>query len=383
MARKPDGSRRKRVMKRIVGILLVMMSLALFLYPAAASVINNWHQHATATSMRSSEDSSDDPARLSSLASARAWNASLAKGGWSDDSVGLGGLAGGAEDLRPTELADAARAEYSEQLTWFGEDPMCSIEIPTIGTVLAVYHGSDDTALSAGAGHIEWSSLPVGGLSSHCVISAHSGVKSARMFDDLRIMKVGDLVVLRTLGDAYAYRVYEIEDMVDPYEADAKLQIVEGRDLLSLMTCTPYGVNSHRILVHCERVKYVPSEPEAEWNATREYVNDMTMPLIKATGIAFVAWLGWIALAVIHQNGRRKRRAANVRRGSGAGERGRADGNRGDGDETGAVDVKPVGCSPESGCGAAPVGTDDAARVRDGEACRAPGAEEVADGSRG
>ena len=112
----------------------------------------------------------------------------------------------------------------------------------------------------AGVGHVEGTSLPVGGESTHCVITAHSGMRNLRMFDDIRQLEPGDLVLLHTMGDVYAYRVVSSE-VVWPDETSS-LAIAPGEDLLTLVTCTPYGVNDHRLLVHCERTDYVPEEQD-------------------------------------------------------------------------------------------------------------------------
>lgn len=302
------ATRRRRACRKLVSTLLLAISLALCVYPAVASVLMSWRQHDVASSMLSVADESDDDERLAQLADARAYNASLAPdGGWADNSFGLAGGASGAEDIAATELPPEAK-DYGQQLTWKGPDPIAVIEIPKIATRMAVYHGTSDEALASGAGHLDFTSLPVGGLSSHCGISAHSGVKTARMFDDLRILEVGDVFNLYTLGDAYSYRVYLIEDMVRPEEAQEHLQVTAGRDLCSLVTCTPYGVNSHRLIVHGERIKYDPAAEDMEWNASRQYVNGLTMPLIVAVAIATALW-SLMLLGIVRHGRRRKARS--------------------------------------------------------------------------
>lgn len=162
-------------------------------------------------------------------------------------------LAGRTPSMEPSQIVP-----YDEQLT-FERDPMMSwVDIPSINVSMPIYHGTSDAALMAGVGHLQNTSLPVGGASAHCVLTAHSGMGNLRMFDDIRQLVPGDLVLLHTMGDTYAYRVTGSE-VVWPDEVDS-LAIELGRDLLTLVTCTPYGVNDHRLLVHCERTDYNPDE---------------------------------------------------------------------------------------------------------------------------
>lgn len=151
---------------------------------------------------------------------------------------------------------------YAKQLT-FDRDPMMSwIEIPSINVSMPIYHGTSDSALMAGVGHLEGTSLPVGGASTHCVLTAHSGMKNLSMFDDIRDLKPGDLVLLHTLGKTLAYKMVSSE-VVWPDNMKS-LGIEQGADKVTLVTCTPYGVNDHRLLVHCVRTKYVAKQADAQ-----------------------------------------------------------------------------------------------------------------------
>ena len=141
---------------------------------------------------------------------------------------------------------------YEQQLTFDGNGIMGYVDIPKIKLKMLVYHGTSEEVLAAGAGHVENTSLPVGGTSTHTVISGHSGMKDRRAFDNLRKLSEGDRIRISTLGKILDYRVTYCE-IVLPEDTDT-LQIVSGRDLLTLVTCTPYGVNDHRLLVHAERI---------------------------------------------------------------------------------------------------------------------------------
>ncbi len=142
--------------------------------------------------------------------------------------------------------------EYNSVLDITGTGIMGYIEIPTIDVSLPVYHGVGDSVLQVAVGHLEWSSLPVGGESTHCVLSGHRGLPSAKLFTNLDKLIEGDVFMLNTLGETLTYQVDQIL-IVEPQEVSS-LVIIEGRDLCTLVTCTPYGVNSHRLLVRGHRI---------------------------------------------------------------------------------------------------------------------------------
>ena len=150
-------------------------------------------------------------------------------------------------------LTDAQKQQYDALLNVDGTGIMGYIEIPTIKLSLPIYHGTDDPVLQVGAGHIEWSSLPTGGESTHCVLSGHRGLPSARLFSDLDQLVAGDTFVIRVLDEVMTYEVDQIL-IVEPADVSA-LTIEDGKDLCTLVTCTPYGVNSHRLLVRGHRVE--------------------------------------------------------------------------------------------------------------------------------
>ena len=127
------------------------------------------------------------------------------------------------------------------------------VEIPDIDITLPIYHGTDELVLQVAIGHLDWTSLPVGGAGTHCVISGHRGLPSARLFTDLDKLVVGDVFMLHILDETLTYEVDQIR-IVEPNETD-ELLLQEGKDLCTLVTCTPYGVNSHRLLVRGHRVE--------------------------------------------------------------------------------------------------------------------------------
>ena len=147
---------------------------------------------------------------------------------------------------------------YDQVLDPNGEGLMGSIEIPKINAKLAIYHGLSKTVLEKGVGHVEGTSLPVGGKSTHAVLAAHRGLPSAKLFTDLDQMKKGDIFILHILGKNLAYKVDQIRIVLP--EETGELDIMEGEDHVTLVTCTPYGVNTHRLLVRGIRTKYAEGE---------------------------------------------------------------------------------------------------------------------------
>lgn len=174
------------------------------------------------------------------------------------------------EALLPCVLPDSfALAEssgvdpvYMNTLNIAGDEMMGSVEIPKINIKIPIYHTTEEEVLNKGAGHLEGSSLPVGGANTHAVISAHRGLPSASLFTDLDQMKVGDHFLLHVLDETLCYEVDKIS-VVKPEDTTA-LAVEDGQDLVTLLTCTPYGVNTHRLLIRGIRTEYVEPEEEAE-----------------------------------------------------------------------------------------------------------------------
>lgn len=160
--------------------------------------------------------------------------------------------------------------EYTELLAF--DDVMAYIEIPAIGVYLPIYHGTKEETLLIGVGHLENTSLPAGGESTHAVLSAHCGLSSARLFTDLHLLKEGSLFRIHVLDEKLTYQVYDIET-VNPDDSSS-LFIREGEDLVTLITCTPYGKNTHRLLVHGKRIEETEEthieEPKIEKEMTWE-----------------------------------------------------------------------------------------------------------------
>ncbi|MBQ4105728.1 MAG: class C sortase, partial [Clostridia bacterium] len=150
-------------------------------------------------------------------------------------------------------LSDEQQAQYNSLLNLTGTGIMGYIEIPNIRCSIPIYHGTEETILQIAIGHLDWSSLPTGGENTHCVLSGHRGLPSAKLFSDLDKIVEGDIFMLRILDEVLTYEVDKIS-IVEPQETST-LEIEQGKDYCTLVTCTPYGVNSHRLLVRGHRVE--------------------------------------------------------------------------------------------------------------------------------
>ena len=217
---------------------------------------------------------------------ARAYNESLIT------SVLYDPFASGQEDMD---------AEYLSLLDIAGNGVMCHIEIPKIKVDLPVFHGVSLSTLEKGAGHLEGSSLPVGGAGTHAVMTAHTGLNSAKLFTDLTELEIGDEFYIYTLDQILAYRVDNILT-VEPEDVGA-LSMVEGKDYVTLVTCTPYGINSHRLLVRGVRVDYTPEEIKQAIADTDTVLSNETVMLY--AGIALLILLIIIILIVTRIKKRR------------------------------------------------------------------------------
>lgn len=216
-------------------ILILVVGLSLMLYPSLSNWWNEAHQ-SRAIAAYSQEVSKLDENRYDELWQ-QAWeyNRSLV----------------GRENVYL--LDDSQKAEYERLLDVSGMGIMGYIEIPSINVSLPIYHGTEESVLQVAVGHLEWTSLPVGGESTHCVLSGHRGLPSAKLFTDLDRLVVGDRFRLGVLDQVLTYEVDQIL-IVEPQDTEALL-IEEGKDLCTLVTCTPYSINTHRLLVRGHRVE--------------------------------------------------------------------------------------------------------------------------------
>lgn len=228
----------KQHLSTIILVAVFLIGLCLLLYPTVSDSWNTLHQSRAIASYTEQVAAVDDDQYAQLLEEAAAYNDTLS------------------EQTDRWRLSDAETQRYNGLLDVTGTGVMGYIEIDKISCKLPIYHGADDSALQSGVGHLPGSSLPIGGAGTHCVLSGHRGLSSARLFTDLDQMEIGDTFVLCVLDETLTYEVDQIL-IVEPDDLSA-LQIEEGQDLCTLVTCTPYGVNSHRLLVRGHRVENAP-----------------------------------------------------------------------------------------------------------------------------
>lgn len=218
----------------ILLVLLLLVGLSLLLYPYVSNYWNSLHQTRAIAAYAEAVAKLDKDQYTEILSAAQAYNASLL----------------GRDNTQP--LDGDRKEEYERLLDVSGLGIMGYIEIPCIDCSLPIYHGADESVLQVAVGHMEWSSLPVGGESTHCVLSGHRGLPSAKLFTNLDKLQPGDTFILRVLDETLTYEVDQIL-IVEPQETGS-LRIEEGKDYCTLVTCTPYGINTHRLLVRGHRV---------------------------------------------------------------------------------------------------------------------------------
>lgn len=222
-------------------IIVFFVGLCLLLYPTLSDWWNSRHQSKAIATYSDTVEKLDQEGIDNFFAEAKEFNAKIKRGNGFQ------------------YLTKELQEEYYKILDITGTGIMAYIEIPGINVSLPVYHGVSDSVLQVAVGHIEWSSLPVGGENTHCVVSGHRGLPSAKLFTNLDKLTVGDVFMLNILNETLTYEVDQIL-IVNPDEISA-LNIEEGKDLCTLVTCTPYGINSHRLLVRGHRVANIEEAP--------------------------------------------------------------------------------------------------------------------------
>lgn len=288
--------RRRMPLLPLVGI---CVGLALLLLPVALDLRESWEAGRVVSTMASQAGSSAEESRW--LAQADAYNRRLA----GEDGGGGGAAAGEGAGYPPTAatgdtddasgggpLAGDAVLPYEEQLGGADGAPVAWVEIPRIGVRLPVYLGTSDAVLSSGVGHVEGTSLPVGGPSTHCVLTGHSGLYDSRMFDDIRELAPGDLFAVHVMGRTCTYEVTGTET-VEPDDVSG-LGIRAGQDLCTLVTCTPYGVNDHRLLVHARRTDRTLPRQDAGRALASRLSAPRLWPLVLGLVLAAAGLLAWV-----------------------------------------------------------------------------------------
>ena len=262
----------------ILAVILFIAALGLTFYPIISNQINAKYASEIQTSYEAVIEDTDNSDLIAAKEDAMAYNESITPGAAEVDAYSQ-------EALR------AASQDYETLLNVAGDGIMGYVEIPKIDVKLPIYHGTNNDSLDRGIGHLLGSSLPIGGADTHSILTAHSGMASQKMFSDLPQLKVGDVFFLKVLGETLAYQVDQIHTVL-PHDT-TYLGIEHGEDLCTLVTCTPFGVNTHRLLVRGERIPYEEAEVIVE--ATQAVITESTWEQNYLKGI----FIGFGAVAVL------------------------------------------------------------------------------------
>lgn len=257
----------------VIAVLFFILALGLTLYPVISSIVNAKYASEIHTAYEEVIRKTDDAALTAARAEADAYNEAITPG---------------AMDVHAysREAIAAASENYDNLLNLRGDGIMGYVSVPKLNLELPILHGTNADALERGVGHLLGSSLPVGGSGTHTILTGHSGMATQKMFTDLINLTAGDVFYLEVLGDKLAYQVDEIHTVL-PYDTSL-LGIIPGMDCCTLVTCTPYGVNTHRLLVRGTRIPYEQAQeeerviaieevPASEWST--EYIRGILIGL--------------------------------------------------------------------------------------------------------
>ena len=281
-------------MKKILtiggAILVFLMALGITLYPVISNFYNQRHQSQIHTQYEAVVEQTDDSELIRARELAQQYNEAIQPGSRPDDAYSR------------DAILEASR-NYEDQLNLAGDGIMGYVEIPLIRVNLPIYHGTASETLDVGIGHLLGSSLPVGGESTHSVLTAHSGMAGQKMFSDIDQLEEGDVFYLQILGETLAYQVDAIHAVL-PHDT-TYLGITQGEDQCTLVTCTPFGVNTHRLLVRGSRIPYEEAEviveeqlqveepPKSTWE--QQYIKGVLLGVggVGAAGLIYGGILLW------------------------------------------------------------------------------------------
>ena len=293
-------SGKKKTGRRIFNVIIVLMILVgvgIILYPTFSDYWNRYRNSLLLTQYSETIGGIDEDSYSEIMAQAVEYN----------------------KEHRVNVIVDAFEQEdrpltapYDQLLDPMENGVMGSVEIPKIKQNLVIYHGTGAKELEQGVGHVEGTSLPVGGDGTHCVLAAHRGLPSARLFTDIDQMEEGDVFYLHILGDTLAYEVDRIS-VVEPYEVQ-ELDIVPQEDLVTLLTCTPYAVNTHRLLVRGHRIPYAQENSASKTSSNTIAQSVYVLPLPVLIGATAVVMAIILVVAILLTKTHRKRQKPDASR---------------------------------------------------------------------
>ena len=271
---------KRKILTLVLAAILFLLSLGLTLYPVISNYVNQKYASEIHTAYEEVIEQTDNTELLKARELAVSYNRAITPGSTT-------------EEAYSQEALLAASEDYDSQLNIGADGIMGYVEIPKISVNLPIYHGTGNDSLDRGVGHLLGSSLPVGGEDTHCILTGHSGLASQKMFTDLEQLEVTDVFYLNVLGEILAYQVEEINTVL-PHDTSL-LGISSGEDYCTLVTCTPYGVNTHRLLVRGTRIPYEEAEvlveevmqeepPKSSWE--QKYLQGLFLGVFTALGLA-------------------------------------------------------------------------------------------------
>ena len=268
---KTEKPHKKGGFTTVLLFVILVCGVGLLLYPSVSNYWNSFHQ------TRAIANYAEEVANMENEEYDRIWQQAVA---YNASLVGRD---------NQYVISDEQRAEYESLLDVTGTGIMGYIEIESIGVSLPLYHGTADSVLQIAIGHLDWTSLPVGGTNTHCVVSGHRGLPRAKLFTDLDKLSIGDLFVMRILDEVLTYEVDQVL-IVYPHVTE-NLVIEEGKDYCTLVTCTPYGINSHRLLVRGHRVENVEAAKTIRVTADAIQIEPMLVAPILAIPVLLLLLL--------------------------------------------------------------------------------------------
>ncbi len=258
----------KKSWTTVILVIILLLGVGIMLYPTVSDYWNSFHQSRVITEYAEHVAEMDESEYDKVIENAREYNKRLNAGAYSP------------------RLDEEAAKDYNSQLDVAGTGVMGYIEIPKINCTLAIYHGTSDAVLQIGVGHIEGTSLPVGGVGTHCVVSGHRGLPSAKLFTNLDQLEEGDIFIMRVLNETLTYEVDQVL-IVLPHETEA-LNVDPDKDYCTLVTCTPYAVNTHRLLVRGHRIENLKESKDIIVTSDAVQIDPMIVAPIVAVPILII-----------------------------------------------------------------------------------------------
>lgn len=270
---------KRKILTLVLAAILFLLSLGLTLYPVISNYVNQKYASKIHTAYKEVIEQTDHTELLKARELAISYNKAITPGSTTEEAYSQEALMTASED-------------YESLLNIGADGIMGYVEIPRISINLPIYHGTGNDSLDRGVGHLLGSSLPVGGEDTHCILTGHSGLATQKMFTDLEQLEVSDVFYLNVLGEVIAYQIEEINTVL-PHDTSL-LGIASGKDYCTLVTCTPYGVNSHRLLVRGTRIPYEEAEvlveevmleeaPKSSWE--QKYFQGLLIGIVSALGL--------------------------------------------------------------------------------------------------